>query len=37
MEDGFAIDVIKIWRRKIPPTMSGIYAISVWRAGETFK
>jgi hypothetical protein len=31
MGDGFVIDVIKKWKGEIPPIMSGIYAISVWR------
>ena len=31
MGDGFVIPVIKKWKREIPPIMSGIYAISVWR------
>jgi hypothetical protein len=31
MGDGFVIDVIKKWKREIPPIMNGIYAINVWR------
>jgi hypothetical protein len=31
MGDGFVIDVMKKWKREIPPIMNGIYAINVWR------